>query len=310
MTYAEADRRFGSDKPDTRFGLEIEDATEATRGSEFGVFAGAEAVRFLRVPRVFSRSEIAALEERAKERGAKGLAYLIRDETRRDPLADREVPLGGRARGARAGSRARRSSSRPTRGTLTSRVLGAPAAPPRPRARPDRRRRVHVPLGDRLPDVRVGRGRGALDARSTTRSRGRPTSGATRSPSDPGSALAYAYDLIVNGNELGGGSFRIHEPELQAQVFDLLALTAGRAAREVRLPARRARDGRAAARRHRARHRPDDDGARGRAEPPRRDRVPEEPGGPRPDVGRADRRSREPSSTSSGSRSSSRSREA
>ena len=56
MTYAEADRRFGSDKPDMRFGLEIEDATEATRGSEFGVFAGAEAVRFLRVPREFPRS--------------------------------------------------------------------------------------------------------------------------------------------------------------------------------------------------------------------------------------------------------------
>ena len=53
MTFAEADRRFGSDKPDTRFGLELEDATEVTRGSEFGVFAGADAVRLLRVPRVY-----------------------------------------------------------------------------------------------------------------------------------------------------------------------------------------------------------------------------------------------------------------
>ena len=79
MTYAEADRRFGSDKPDTRFGLELEDATVPTRGSEFGVFAGAEAVRFLRVPRTYSRAELAALEELAKERGAKGLAYIVRD---------------------------------------------------------------------------------------------------------------------------------------------------------------------------------------------------------------------------------------
>ena len=42
---------------------------------------------------------------------------------------------------------------------------------------------------------------------------------------NPGEALAYAYDLIVNGNELGGGSFRIHEPDIQARVFDLLALS-------------------------------------------------------------------------------------
>jgi aspartyl-tRNA synthetase len=42
---------------------------------------------------------------------------------------------------------------------------------------------------------------------------------------EPGDALAHAYDLIVNGNELGGGSFRIHEPEIQARVFDLLGLS-------------------------------------------------------------------------------------
>ena len=81
MTFAEADRRFGSDKPDTRFGLELEDATDVTRGSEFGVFAGAEAVRFLRVPRTYSRAELGAFEELAKERGAKGLAYIGRDES-------------------------------------------------------------------------------------------------------------------------------------------------------------------------------------------------------------------------------------
>src|SRR5262245_43286921 len=88
MTYGEADRRFGSDKPDTRFGPE--DAAALTRGSEFGVFAGAEAVRYLRVPRTYSRAEIAALEEVAKERGAKGLAYLTRDEESgeiRSPIA-------------------------------------------------------------------------------------------------------------------------------------------------------------------------------------------------------------------------------
>src|ERR671937_1588940 len=80
MTFAEADRRFGSDKPDPRFGLEIEDATEATRGSEFGVFANAEAVRFLRVPQELSRRELDELEAFARQWGAKGLAYLVVDE--------------------------------------------------------------------------------------------------------------------------------------------------------------------------------------------------------------------------------------
>ncbi len=89
MTHKEADRRFGSDKPDLRFGLELEDATEVTRGSEFGVFSNAEAVRFLRVPQAYSRAELQRLEEVAKEWGAKGLAYLVTDEEGevRSPIA-------------------------------------------------------------------------------------------------------------------------------------------------------------------------------------------------------------------------------
>src|SRR5438128_10499590 len=68
--------RYGSDKPDLRFGLEIQDATEVTRDSEFGVFKNAPCVRYVVVPRTFSRSEQARLEEVAKEWGAKGLANL------------------------------------------------------------------------------------------------------------------------------------------------------------------------------------------------------------------------------------------
>ena len=104
MTYAEADRRFGSDKPDTRFALEIEDATEATRGSEFGVFAGAEAVRFLRVPRVLLA--LGGRDARGAREGARREGARLRDPRRggRDPLADREVPLRAGARGARAGA--------------------------------------------------------------------------------------------------------------------------------------------------------------------------------------------------------------
>ena len=88
MTYAEAIARYGSDKPDLRYGLEIQDATEVTRSSEFGVFAGAETVRFLVAPRAFSRTELQRLEEVAKEWGAKGLAYLVYDgDEVRSPIA-------------------------------------------------------------------------------------------------------------------------------------------------------------------------------------------------------------------------------
>ena len=74
LSYADAMLRYGSDKPDLRFGLEIQDATDVTRGSEFTVFASARTVRFLVAPQAFSRGELAKLETIAKDWGAKGLA--------------------------------------------------------------------------------------------------------------------------------------------------------------------------------------------------------------------------------------------
>ena len=79
MTFAEADRRFGSDKPDMRFALEIEDATEATRGSEFGVFSGAEAVRFLRVPPSLA---LRGRDARGAGEGARRQGPCLRDPRR------------------------------------------------------------------------------------------------------------------------------------------------------------------------------------------------------------------------------------
>ncbi len=224
MTYEEADRRYGTDKPDTRFGLELEDATALTRDSGFGVFAGAEAVRFVRVPRTYSRAELGALEEIAKERGAKGLAYLIGDEESgelRSPIAkflsEHELEVLATQPGETLLFAA---------GTWeeTSRVLG----------------HLRLHLGSELglidDDVFTflwvtdfpmfewseDDGRWSAVHHPFTR----PTDAWHDSFHDePGSALAYAYDIIVNGNELGGGSFRIHEPEIQEKVFDLLALT-------------------------------------------------------------------------------------
>src|SRR6058998_1974042 len=88
LTYEEVIRRYGTDKPDLRYGLAIEDATEVTRDSQFGVFAGAPVVRYVVAPRPFSRAELARLEEIAKEWGAKGLAYLVNDGGEiRSPIA-------------------------------------------------------------------------------------------------------------------------------------------------------------------------------------------------------------------------------
>ena len=164
MTYEEADRRFGTDKPDTRFGLELEDATGLTRGSEFGVFAGAEAVRFLRVPQAFSRAELARLEESAKEWGAKGLAYIVgaEDGELRSPIVKFLSQEELDALAVQPGETLLFAADAVGRDVARA---GCAAAPARAGARPDRRGGVHVPLGDRLPDVRMGRGRAAFRRR-------------------------------------------------------------------------------------------------------------------------------------------------
>jgi aspartyl-tRNA synthetase len=222
MTYAEADRRFGSDKPDLRFDLELEDGTDATRGSTFGVFAGAETVRYLRVPRTFSRSELGELEEFAKQWGAKGLAYLVVDESGeiRSPIAKF---LSAQELEAFAGRPGETLLFAADTWSMSSRVLGA----------------LRVHLGERLGLIEREwawlwitdfpmfeydddeQRWGAVHHPFT-----RPTAEwEERFDAEPGKALALAYDLIGNGNELGGGSFRIHEPELQARVFDLLGIS-------------------------------------------------------------------------------------
>ena len=223
MTYSEAELRYGSDKPDLRFGLEIEDATEVTRGSEFGVFAGAKCVRFLTVPQAFSRSELARLEELAKERGAKGLAYLVYDESGevRSPIAKfLSEPELERFR-AEPGSTVLFGADSPA---VVSRVLGT----------------LRLELGGEL-----GLGDGSLwrpvwivdfpmfdwdEEENEWKANHHPFTSPTPESealldTDPGAAVAQAYDLVVNGVELGSGSIRIHRPEFQAKVFDVLRIS-------------------------------------------------------------------------------------
>jgi aspartyl-tRNA synthetase len=223
LSWEEADRRFGSDKPDLRFQLEIEDATDVTRGSNFGVFAGAPCVRFLRVPQAYSRAELERLDAFAKEWGAKGLAYLVFDESGevRSPIAKflSEDEFG--AFRSDPGSTVLFAADEPAQ---VSRVLG----------------QLRLHLGRELGLVdedawswvwitdfpmfewKEEEGRwGAVHHPFT-----RPAPDwEERFDEDPANARGYAYDLIGNGNELGGGSFRMHEAALQARVFDVLQLT-------------------------------------------------------------------------------------
>ena len=223
MSWDEAQGRYGSDKPDLRFGLDIEDATKLTRASEFGVFANAPSVRFLRVPQAFSRAELERLEAFATEWGAKGLAYLVYDEEGevRSPIAkflsERELE---------------RFRSDPSSTVLfgadqpetVARVLGA--------------LRLHVGRELDLIDRDAWRFLWVTDfpllawdeeERRWTAVHHpftRPTEdGVALLESDPGAARAVAYDLVVNGIEIAGGSFRIHEPALQERIFELLEIS-------------------------------------------------------------------------------------
>jgi aspartyl-tRNA synthetase len=220
MSYAEADLRYGTDKPDVRFGLEIEDGTEVTRGSEFGVFAKAPCVRFLTVPQQLSRAELARLEEFARTWGAQGLAYLVTDEEGevRSPIAKfLSEPELARFR-AEPGSTVLFAADEPAK---VSRVLGA--------------LRVHLGSPDEslwrplwvtdFPMFDWDEDEGAWQANHHPFTSPTPESEPLLE-SDPGAAIAQAYDLIVNGTELGSGSIRIHRPELQAKVFDILRISA------------------------------------------------------------------------------------
>ncbi|HWH55730.1 MAG TPA: aspartate--tRNA ligase [Gaiellaceae bacterium] len=222
MTWDDAQARYGSDKPDLRFGLEIEDATEQTRDSEFGVFSNAPAVRFIRVPQELSRAELDRLEAFAKEWGAKGLAYIVVDEQGevRSPIAKflsqgeldhfRSEPATTVLFGA-------------DEPAMVARVLGA--------------LRLELGRGLGLIDREAWRFLWVTDFpllewdededrwSAVHHPFTRPNDeGAALLDSHPGAARAVAYDLVVNGIEIAGGSFRIHEPALQAKIFDLLGI--------------------------------------------------------------------------------------
>ena len=238
MTYLEAMRRFGTDKPDLRFGNELVECTGFFRDTTFRVFQQ-EYVGAVVMPGGASqpRKQLDAWQEWAKQRGARGLAYVLvqEDGSLGGPVAKNltEAEKAGLAEhvGANPGDCIFFAAGT----TKASRaLLGA--------ARLEIGRRcdlidedawsflwvVDAPLFEPTADAEAS-GDVALGYSAWT-----AVHHAFTSPkdeyldtfdTDPGPALAYAYDLVCNGNEIGGGSIRIHRRDVQERVFRVMGLS-------------------------------------------------------------------------------------
>ncbi|MFJ2508096.1 aspartate--tRNA ligase [Arthrobacter citreus] len=238
MTYADAMARYGSDKPDLRFGLELTELTEFFKDTTFRVFQ-APYVGAVVMPGGASqaRRTLDAWQEWAKQRGAKGLAYVLVQEDgsltgpvaknltdfEREHLAEKVGAnpgdciffAAGQANEARALLGAARVEIGHRTGLIDPKdwafvwVVDAPMFEPAAAA---------VAAGD------VAAGEGEWTAVHHAFTSPKPEFLDTFDK-DPGSALAYAYDIVCNGNEIGGGSIRIHRRDVQERVFKVMGIS-------------------------------------------------------------------------------------
>jgi aspartyl-tRNA synthetase len=227
MTYLDAMDKYGSDKPDLRFGLELVEVTEFFKETPFRVFQ-APYVGAVVMPGGAStpRRELDAWQDWAKARGAKGIAYILvnEDGTLGGPvsknISDSEQAgiaalVGAKpgdaiffAAGERASSQQLLGAARleiGKRGNLIAQgaweflwVVDAPMFEPTDNGGWTA---VHHPFTGPKPEY------------------------VSTFKSDPASALAYAYDIVLNGTELGGGSIRIHDRNIQKDVFSVIGLS-------------------------------------------------------------------------------------
>ena len=234
MTYREAMDRFGSDRPDLRFGQELRELTEYLSGTEFRVFSGAiEAggyVGAVVMPGGASqtRRELDGWQDWARARGAKGLAYVTFNAETGEPkgpvaknLSERHLAGLAEAVGAGPGDAVFFAASA-DRGEAQE-LLGA----------------ARLEIGSRCglidPDAwafcwvvdfpmfeRTDEGGWTSPHHPFTSPN---PEWIDRFETDPANALTYAYDLVCNGNELGGGSIRIHDSKVQSRVFDFLGIS-------------------------------------------------------------------------------------
>jgi aspartyl-tRNA synthetase len=239
MTHAEAVSRFGSDRPDTRFGLELRDLGAAVADSEFKVFSGAlgsgGVVRGINAgPRALARSDLDALTEMAKQYGAKGLVWaFVQDGDPAGPawrspiakfLTPRETNAIDRALDARPGDLLLIVADA---APVAAQVLGA--------LRLELSRRFElVPAGEhdirwivRFPMFAYKPEEGRWDAEhhpftAPSTAAGEPATAADMD--DPATLLSRSYDLVLDGSEIGGGSIRNHRIDVQQKVFELIGI--------------------------------------------------------------------------------------
>lgn len=240
ITWHDAMDRYGSDKPDLRYGVELTDLTEYLRGTEFRVFAGAiDAGGYVGAVVMpggagQTRKELDGWQDWAKARGARGLAYVVLDAESgeaRGPVAKNlsAEHLTGLADavGAKPGDAVFFAASTDRR--EAQELLGA--------ARIEIAKRaglvdesawafcwvVDAPMFEPASDQENGRAGGWTAVHHPFTS---PNSEwVDRFEQAPDRALAYAYDIVCNGNEIGGGSIRIHRADVQRRVFDLLGIS-------------------------------------------------------------------------------------
>jgi aspartyl-tRNA synthetase len=227
MTYHEAMRRFGSDKPDLRFGNEITDATEFFQDTSFRVFQ-AEFVGAVVMPggAASPRRELDAWQDWAKARGAKGLAYILigDDGALSGPVAKNLSEAESKGIAAHVGAKngdaiffaaGDRSSSLSLLGAVRLEIgercnlinksewkfLWVVDAPMFEKTDDGGWTAVHHPFTGPKPEYE------------------------NTFEKNPGEALAYAYDIVLNGSEIGGGSIRIHRRDVQQAVFKVIGLS-------------------------------------------------------------------------------------
>jgi len=227
ISYDEAMLRYGSDRPDTRFGLELRDLGEALAGTEFKVFAsvlaGGGVVRGLNAgAREVPRSELDALTEHVRRFGAGGLvwAFVLEDGSWRSPtakfLTDEQRAAVTQALGGHPGDLLLLVADREQ---VAATALGE----------------LRLELARRFGLLPEGR-HDALwvvdfpmfewnDAEARWDALHHPFTAPTGSFEDPGALRSRAYDIVLDGWEIGGGSVRINRPEVQQQVFNALGIS-------------------------------------------------------------------------------------